>query len=106
LDDFWATVARSVRINHGTSAFVSEWIALVRAGGLDARVHGAPADDSAAAKLVRRREKALKGVRSRFRNQKMLAEWRGGSGVYRLSYRWKVVRGFLRELGEGLGASA
>lgn len=106
VDDFWATVARSARINHGTRAFVSEWIALVRAGELDVGVYGAPAGDSAAAKLVRRREKTLKGARSRFRNEKMLAEWRGGSGMYRLGYRWKVVRGFLRELGEGLAASA
>lgn len=106
VDDFWATVARSARINRHTRAFVSEWIALVRAGGLDARVHGYPAGDSAAAALVRRREKALKGVRSRFRNEKMLAEWGGGSGMGRMDFRWPVVRRFLRELGEGLGASA
>ena len=85
---------------------MSEWIALVRAGELDARVHGAPADDSEAATLVRRREKALKGVRSRFRNEKMLAEWEGGSGMGWMDYRWPVVRRFLRELGDGLRASA
>ena len=106
VDDFWATVALSARINHGTRAFVSEWMALVKAGVLDVQEHGAPADDSEAATLVRRREKALKGVRSRFRNEKMLAEWGGGSGMGRMDYRWSVVRGFLRELGEGLGASA
>ncbi len=106
VDDFWATVARSAQINHGTRAFVSEWMALVKAGDLDAHEHGAPADDSEAAILVRRREKALKGVRSRFRNEKMLAEWRGGSGMWRLDYRWPVVRRFLRDLGEGLGAVA
>lgn len=105
-DDFWATVARSARINHGTRAFVSEWMALVKAGVLDVQEHGAPADDSEAATLVRRREKALKGVRSRFRNEKMLAEWGGGSGMGRMDYRWSVVRRFLRELGEGLGAAA
>ena len=106
VDDFWATVAGSARINHHTMAFVNAWIDRVRAGELDARGHGAPADDSDAATLVRRREKALKGVRSRFRNNRMLAEWGGGSGMGRMDYRWPVVRGFLRELGEGLGTSA
>ena len=107
VDDFWATVARGARINHGTRVFVSEWIALVRAGELDSGGGGAPpAGDAAAATLVRRREKVLKGVRSRFRNEKMLAEWGGGSGMGRMGYRWPVVRRFLRELGEGLGATA
>lgn len=106
VDDFWATVARSARINHGTRVFVSEWMTLVKTGVLDVQEHGAPADDSEAATLVRRREKALKGVRSRFRNEKMLAEWGGGSGMGRMDYRWPVVRRFLRELGEGLGATA
>ena len=80
VDDFWATVARIARINHGTRAFVSEWMALVKAGVLDVQEHGSPSDDSEAATLVRRREKALKGVRSRFRNEKMLAEWEEGRG--------------------------
>ena len=106
VEDFWATVARSARINHVTRAFVSAWVDLVKAGVLDVQEHGAPADDSAAATLVRRREKALKGVRSRFRNEKMLAEWGGGSGMGRMNYRWPVARRFLRELGEGLGANA
>ena len=106
VDDFWAAVARIARINHGTRAFVSEWMTLVKSGVLDVPEHGAPAVDSEAATLVRRREKALKGVRSRFRNEKMLAEWGGGSGMGRMDYRWPVVRRFLRELGEGLGASA
>ena len=105
-DGFWATVAASARINPGTKAFVSAWIGHVKAGDLDVHRHGAPADESEAATLVRRREKALKGVRSRFRNKKMLAEWGGGSGMGRMDFRWSVVRGFLRELGEGLGASA
>ena len=106
VDDFWATVARSARINHDTRTFVSAWIALVKEGVLDVQERGAPADDSAAATLVRRREKALKGVRSRFRNHKMLAEWGRRSGTGRMNYRWPVVRGFLRELGEGLGSAA
>jgi len=106
VDDFWATVASSARVNHDTRTFVNAWIALAKEGVLDVQERGAPADDSEAATLVRRREKALKGVRSRFRNHKMLAEWGGGSGMGRMNYRWPVVRGFLRELSEGLGAVA
>ena len=103
LSDFWSTVRRRRRINHGALQFVNRWIDHARSGALDVREHGVPADDSAPARLVRKREQALKRERSRFRNRRMLDQWNGGAGVYRTDYRWYKVRAYLRELAAGLG---
>ena len=103
LSDFWSTVRRRRRINHGAQHFVNRWIDHARSGALDVREHGVPADDSAPARLVRKREKALKRERSRFRNRRMLDQWSGGAGVYRMDFRWYTVREYLRELATGLG---
>ena len=102
VDDFWSTVRQRRRIHPGTEGFVNRWIDLVRSGALDVARHGSPTDDSAPARLVRKREKALKGERSRFRNRRLLDQWSGASGVYRMGYRWNIVCGYLRELAAGL----
>lgn len=101
--DFWSTVCRTRRINPGARGFVNRWIDHARSGALNVRERGTPADDSVPARLVRRREKALKRERSRFRNRRMLDQWSGGAGVYRMDFRWYRVRGYLRELAAGLG---
>ena len=102
VSEFWATVRRNRRINPGAQAFVNLWIDYARSGVLDVNEHGYPADDSGPARLVRRREKALKRERSRFRNRRMLDQWSGGSGVYRMDFRWSTVHEYLRELAAGL----
>ncbi|MDE0083355.1 MAG: DUF6361 family protein [Gammaproteobacteria bacterium] len=102
LPDFWMTVRRGRRINPSAQHFVGRWIDYAKSGALNAANHGFPGDNSAPARLVRRREKALKRLRSRFSNQRMLDEWNGGSGVYRMGYRWYKVRGYLDELVAGL----
>ena len=103
VEDFWLTVHRRRRINPSAQNFVDRWIDLARTGALDVARHGFPAIDSAPARLVRRREKALKRERSRFLNRRLLDQWGGGAGVYRMDYRWKTVRNYLRELAAGLG---
>ena len=100
---FWSTVRRMHSINQGAQNFVNQWIDHARSGALDVREHGVPVDDSAAARLVRKREKALKREWSRFRNRRMLDQWSGSAGVYRMDYRWYTVREYLRELAAGLG---
>ena len=102
VDDFWLTVSRRRPINPGAQAFVNGWIELARTGALDVASQGIPTNDSDPARLVRRREKALKRERSRFRNRRLLDQWSGGAGVYRMSYRWNIVRAYLRELAAGL----
>lgn len=100
--DFWLTVRQRRRINPGAHDFVTRWIDLARSGSLDVSKHGIPRDNSAPARLVRRREKALKRERSRFQNRRLLDQWSGGSGVYRMNYRWGKVRDYIRELAAGL----
>ena len=101
--DFWLTIGQRRRINPGAQDFVTQWINLARSGELDVAKHGIPADDSDPARLVRGREKALKRERSRFRNRRLLDQWSGGSGLYRMSYRWSKVRDYIGELAAGLG---
>lgn len=103
LTDFWWTVGQRRQINLRAQDFVTRWIDLARSGALDVPKHGVPADDSAPARLVRRRERALKRDRSRFNNRRLLDQWGGGSGVYRMDYRWEKVRDYVRELAAGLG---
>ncbi len=103
VEDFWSTVRRRRRINPSAYGFVNQWIELARSSALDVERHGLPADDSASARLVRRREKTLKRERSRFLNRRLLDQWGGAAGVYRMDYRWNNVRDYLRELAAGLG---
>lgn len=100
--DFWWTVGQRRQINPRAQNFVTRWIDLVRSGALDAPRHEFPAGDSDPARLVRRRERALKRDRSRFNNRRMLDQWGGGSGVYRMDYRWDTVRNYMGELAAGL----
>ena len=101
--DFWLTVGQRRKINPYAQNFVTRWIDLARSGELDVAKDGIPADDSAPARLVRRREKALKKrERSRFQNRRLLDQWSGGSGLYRMSYRWSKVRDYIGELAAGL----
>lgn len=102
LSDFWLTVRRGRRINPSAQDFVGQWIDYARSGALNVIGNGFPEGNSAPARLVRRRELALKRSRSRFSNQRMLDEWDGGSGVYRMDYRWYKVCGYLDELVAGL----
>ncbi len=60
---------------------------------------GEPVSDSQQARhLVRNRERALKGSRSRFDNQAALNVWSGESGLGRLTFRWQVADRWLNDL--------
>jgi hypothetical protein len=52
--------------------------------------------------LVQRREEAIKGARSRFRNARALDGWGGSSGTARFDYRWGTARDHLNDLYAGL----
>lgn len=94
LTGFWATVrGLNHRVGYATERFVSDWIALVAAGDYTG---------PKAARLVRDRETALKGRRSRFVNPDALNAWTGGSGMRRLDYRWSVAANHLRAIYQGL----
>lgn len=80
-----------------TRRFVRDWVALLREHA-PAKV----AEVAAARDLVRMRERALKGSRSRFTNRRALDQWSGASGTGRFNYRWHVVRSHLEDLHAGL----
>ena len=98
LPDLWnETVGFGHTISHQTRRFIEGWVDRLRATGGDV------ADDVIGRRLVRDRERGLKGPRSRFANRGALAQWGGSSGVGRLVYRWPTARRFLDDLLPPLG---
>lgn len=100
LNDLWLTViGKGHAVTPGARQFVAQWVDEVRRGTGDL------ADRSTARDLVRLRERRLKGVRSRFVNQRALDQWGGYSGIKALDYRWGTVKGLLDDLRVGLVGS-
>lgn len=93
LEEFWGqTEDFGHTITLTTRRFVEAFVERIRT------CSGAIANDAATRDLVRDREKALKGTRSRFVNRGALAQWSGNSGTGRLVYRWPTARSFLNDL--------
>jgi hypothetical protein len=93
LERLWAlTSDQGHTITPKTRGFVERWVERVKAN--PSRL----GQDEEALALVRQREEALKGGRSRFRNRRALEQWGGASGLGRLTYRWPTVTTFLRDL--------
>lgn len=99
LDDFWATVEKRnvsylepIRINELTKKFIETWANILKLKDPDFY------KSNEVEKLIREREKRLKGARSRFTNKKALEQWGGASGVNELRYRWATAKQFLKDL--------
>jgi hypothetical protein len=93
----WTTVVRDGHnVPRQTRTFVEDWIAFVRddPAGLIA--------NNSARQLIQRRERRLKGGRSRFANHRALEQWGGASGVQPLNYRWGSAARLLDDLYAGL----
>lgn len=86
------TTEQGHTITIATREFIRQWVEL--AGGKPEAL----ADDSFAKTIVARRERTLKGLRSRFTNVRARDQWGGYAGTVRLSYRWPTVRTFLEDL--------
>ena len=100
LEDLWVlTTGRGHKITQRTKAFVSDWHQHV----LD--THGEVGGDPASRKLIKTRDRLLKGVRSRFTNPRARDQWTGYAGVSRMTYRWPNVRILLSDLYAGLHRS-
>lgn len=94
-ESFWEQVSRAGHPIHAkTREFVNAWLKLVRSGH---------ADSPQSRKLVRDRERALKGNLSRF-NAENRDRWGGASGLGVLNYRWGITRRHLADLVHGLEA--
>jgi hypothetical protein len=97
LERFWAlTVGRGYTISPATKRFVEAWRALVVSSPTIRR------NPKAALSLVREREIFLKQARSRFQNASARDQWRGGSGMVLINYRWHRVSRLLKDLYAGL----
>lgn len=97
LDRMWELTARpAYSISLKTRRFVEQWIALIRQSS------GTLLTSKEACALIRAREIALKGPRSRFKNRRALEQWSGYAGTLRLVYRWNNVQIVLNDLAQGL----
>lgn len=93
LTTLWSTVQHpNHRITPQTMRFVADWLRLAGEAGEHL------ADNKQARTLIRAREIALKGPRARLTNPVALGQWGGASGLVRLDYRWRIVRGYLKDL--------
>lgn len=97
LDRMWElTAGPGYSISLKTRRFVEQWIALIRQSS------GTLLTSKEACALIRAREIALKGPRSRFKNRRALEQWSGYAGTLRLVYRWHNVQIILNDLAHGL----
>jgi len=96
--DLWLLVQQRTRVSGTTHRFVEQWQEHAPWQSL----HRA-ADDASVRRLVRDRERQLKGGRARLGNPRALELWNGASGVERLSYRWRSAARILMDIHAGLG---
>lgn len=83
-------------ISPQTRSFIQEWIEFVRNSPRTIL------ENPGAMNLIKRREMKLKGIRSRFKNQRALEQWGGQSGVAPMRYRWRNVKVLLKDLYQGI----
>ncbi|WP_353141979.1 DUF6361 family protein [Acinetobacter pragensis] len=100
-NDFWETIEKRqvsyvepVMINTLTKKFIEMWFEILKLK--DPNFYRS----EKVRKLIREREKRLKGARSRFTNKKALAQWGGASGTNKLRYRWLTAKQFLKDLSD------
>jgi hypothetical protein len=92
LDDFWPHVlGKGHSITPATQRFLSEWMQAAGEAG------GTVANSECARRVIRTRERTLKGAKSRFDNTAARKQWGGAAGTLRLTYRWPVASSFLHE---------
>lgn len=98
LERFWFLVHhRRHAIGIPTQEFVRVWTRLAACKTIDA-VSSVDAHD-----LVQRRERMLKGARSRYVNRRALDQWSGWSALSPATFRWGTAQRLLADLYRGLG---
>ena len=99
LDDFWPLVdGTGHSISERARTFVREWVAWVRSTDWNPTT----IDSVRPAALVREREIAVKKLQSRFQNPRLLELWGGEAGVGAMDFRWRIARGILADILDGL----
>jgi len=101
LQPFWESLeGLNHQIDDHTRDFVSEWTREVLQHPNDIFTQ------SAVQTLIKDREINKKLQNSRFRNDRVLEQWGGGSGLNRMTYRWSLVQTYITDMARGLGASS
>ncbi|MDR6609030.1 hypothetical protein J2X87_004127 [Pseudomonas synxantha] len=96
LPEFWLSVAgNGYMVPSRTQDFVTRWFAVV----IEKKKEFG--DFKPALDLIERRERELKGGRSRFSNKAARTSWGGEAGLNRLNYRWPIAQSMLGEWHEG-----
>lgn len=96
LNELWPqVVGKGHTVTPATRLFTEAW------HGVLLSESNKPLLSRSARELVRGREQALKGSRSRFINHASRRAWGGNAGLVRLSYRWPIAQSFLAEWYEG-----
>ena len=99
VDDFWRSVeGKQHSISTRTRTFVADWVRILK------ECSGQVAGSRSANTLIERREREMKGDRSRFTNHAARKQWGGASGLVPLTYRWGITSAFLGDLAVGLEA--
>lgn len=97
----WEIVGSSgARVSHQARLFIDRWLDLALSGdGIERLV-----EDEGTRRLIRERERTLKGALSRLdeRNQRARELWSGAAGTARLSYRWPVASRIVQDILAGL----
>ncbi len=97
LNGLWALLAERDRpVKSRTREFVTAWVNLAKQmNGHDL------AGDEDAKELVRSRELYQKRSQARLRNDRLMRQWGGASGSWRLTFRWRVVARLLNDIAKG-----
>ncbi|MFH1965248.1 MAG: DUF6361 family protein [Acidobacteriota bacterium] len=97
LEKLWKMVeGRGHHITWRAKDFVTVWCRRVSETG------GSVENDTFCRTLVEKREKDLKGPKSRFTNSKARDQWSGFAGTVQMNYRWSNIKRFLSDLYAGL----
>lgn len=93
LDTLLAMGIQAGTVKPRTETFLRRWEERLQAIGPSGLV-----DDAVVRDVIRNREVAKKGRRSRFENTERLHQWGGESGTTRMVFRWREARSHLDDL--------
>lgn len=97
--EFWTQAARpGVNVPSLSRKFVDEWLDYLFANGQISQ----PEKNKEMCSLVEKRERYLKGSRSRFKSKRHLDMWSGASFAGQIDYRWRIARRITNDILEGL----
>ncbi|MCC7517697.1 MAG: hypothetical protein IT578_00770 [Verrucomicrobiae bacterium] len=97
---FWRIVLRDAhaRVAHPTRAFIEQWLELALDRSSLLRI----GSNNRARRLIRLREKSLKGTLARLENRRALELWNGEAGTAQMDFRWSPTNRIVEDILAGL----